>query len=62
MKVGGGSYLSSHDPRWCWGWESTKAVDWVEIKWPQPGGGTQKFTGLPVDRYITITEGEEKWR
>jgi hypothetical protein len=39
-----------------------EAIDWVEIKWPLPGGGTQRFTGLPIDRYITITEGEEKWR
>ena len=62
MKVGGGSYLSYHDPRVVLGLGKHEAIDWVEIKWPQPGGGTQKFTGLPVDRYITITEGEEKWR
>jgi len=23
---------------------------------------TQRFTGLPVNRYITIVEGEEKWK
>jgi hypothetical protein len=62
FKVGGGSYLSYHDPRVVLGLGKHEAIDWVEIKWPQPGGGTQRFTGLPVDRYITITEGEEKWR
>jgi hypothetical protein len=62
FKVGGGSYLSYHDPRVVLGLGKREAIDWVEIKWPQPGGGTQKFTGLPIDRYITITEGEEKWR
>jgi enediyne biosynthesis protein E4 len=62
MKVGGGSYLSYHDPRVVLGLGKREAIDWVEIKWPQPSGGTQRFTGLPIDRYITITEGEEKWR
>jgi hypothetical protein len=62
FKVGGGSYLSSHDPRVVLGLGKNEAIDWVEIKWPLPGGGTQRFTGLPIDRYITITEGEEKWR
>jgi enediyne biosynthesis protein E4 len=62
FKVGGGSYLSYHDPRVVLGLGKHEAIDWVEIRWPQPGGGTQRFTGLPVDRYITITEGEEKWR
>jgi enediyne biosynthesis protein E4 len=62
LKVGGGSYLSYHDPRVVLGLGKREAIDWVEIKWPQPGGGTQRFAGLPIDRYITITEGEEKWR
>jgi hypothetical protein len=62
FKVGGGSYLSYHDPRVVLGLGKHEAIDWVEVKWPQPGGGTQRFTGLPVDRYITITEGEAKWR
>jgi len=26
------------------------------VKWPQPGGTTERFTNLPVDRYITIVE------
>jgi enediyne biosynthesis protein E4 len=62
MKVGGGSYLSSHDPRVVLGLEKHEIIDWVEVKWPMPGGGTQRFKDLPVDRYITLVEGDEKWK
>jgi hypothetical protein len=61
-KVGAGSYLSSHDPRIVLGFGKREKVDWVEVKWPQPGGSTQRFVNLPVDRYITIVEGEDKWK
>lgn len=61
-KVAGGSYLSSHDPRMVLGLGSNKKVDWVEIQWPQPGGGTQRLTNLPIDRYITVTEGHPGWK
>lgn len=62
MKVGGGSYLSSHDPRMVLGLGKQEKLDWLEVKWPMPGGATQRFTELPVDRYITIVEGQEKWK
>jgi enediyne biosynthesis protein E4 len=61
-KVGGGSYLSSHDPRIVLGLGPRSAIDWVEIRWPKPGGSTTRFSGLPVDRYITVTEGQSGWR
>jgi hypothetical protein len=61
MKVGGGSYLSSHDPRMVLGLGKRTKIDWVEITWPQPSGLKQRFTDLPVDRYITIREGNAKW-
>jgi hypothetical protein len=61
MKVGGGSYLSSHDPRMVLGLGARRKMDWLEVKWPLPGGTTQRFTELPVNRYITIIEGENKW-
>jgi hypothetical protein len=61
MKMGGGSYLSSHDPRMVLGLGKRPKIDWVEISWPQPSGLKQRFTDLPVDRYITIREGETKW-
>ena len=62
MKTGGGSYLSSHDPRLVLGIGKRTKLDWVEVKWPLPSGLTQRFTDLPIDRYITLVEGEEKWK
>ena len=61
MKVGSGSYLSSHDPRIVLGLGKRDKLDWLEIKWPLPSGGVERFTDLPIDRYITIVEGEGKW-
>ena len=58
FKVGGGSYLSSHDPRMVLGLGTRTKIDWLEVKWPQPSGKTERFTELPIDKYITITEGE----
>jgi len=37
-------------------------LDWLEVHWPQPGGKTERFTELPIDRYITIVEGEGRWQ
>ncbi len=61
MKVGGGSFLSSHDPRMVLGLGKRTKLDWVEVKWPQPSGLVERFTNLPVDRYITLVEGSGKW-
>jgi len=62
MKVGGGSYMSDHDPRIVLGIGKRTKIDWLEIKWPLPSGATERFTDLPIDRYITIVEGQGKWR
>jgi enediyne biosynthesis protein E4 len=62
MKVGGGSFLSSHDPRVVFGIGSRTKIDSLEVMWPKPAGFTQRFTNLPLDRYITITEGMEGWK
>ena len=61
MKVGGGSFLSSHDPRVVLGLGQRSKIDWLEIKWPQPGGSVDHFTKLPLDRYVTIIEGTGVW-
>ncbi|MGB7190858.1 MAG: CRTAC1 family protein [Acidobacteriaceae bacterium] len=61
-KVGGGSYLSAHDPRMVLGLGDNKTIDWLEVEWPKPGGPKQRFTGLPIDRYITLTEGHAGWK
>src|SRR6202161_3178933 len=57
-KVGGGSYLSSHDPRLVLGIGNRAKIDWIEIDWPHPSGSKQRLTELPIDRYITIHEGQ----
>jgi enediyne biosynthesis protein E4 len=62
MKVGGGSYLSDHDPRIVLGIGKRTKIDWLEVKWPLPSGTTERFTDLPLDRYITIVEGQGKWK
>jgi hypothetical protein len=62
VKVGGGSYLSSHDPRIVLGLAKHEKLDWLEIKWPQPSGLVQRLTDLPINRYITVVEGGDKWK
>jgi hypothetical protein len=60
MKVGGGSYLSSHDPRMVLGIGRQAKLDWLEVKWPQPSSLVERYTDLPIDRYVTIIEGHGK--
>jgi len=62
MKVAGGSFLSSHDPRMVLGIGRLTKVDWLEVKWPQPSGAIERFTNLPLNRYTTIVEGTGKWK
>jgi hypothetical protein len=57
LKTGGGSYLSSHDPRLVFGLGRAARVDWVEVKWPAPSGRVERFSDLPIDRYMTLVEG-----
>jgi enediyne biosynthesis protein E4 len=55
FRNGGGSYLSSHDPREVLGLGAADRVDWIEIRWP--GGVTDRLEGLAVRRYYTVVEG-----
>jgi hypothetical protein len=57
-KTSGGSYLSSHDVREILGLATATKVNWVEIKWPQPSGRVERFTDVPIDRYVTVVEGK----
>ncbi len=59
---GGGSYLSSHDPRVVLGLGQRTKMDWLEVKWPSPSGKIERFDNPPVDRYITIVEGAGQWK
>jgi hypothetical protein len=58
VKVGGGSYLSSHDPREVLGLGGSTKVEWLEVKWPEPSGRIERLTEVPIDRYVTIIEGQ----
>jgi hypothetical protein len=57
---GGGSYLSSSDPRHLFGLGALDRVDTITVDWPS--GRTQVWDGkhLAVDRYWRLVEGEKK--
>jgi hypothetical protein len=57
LKTGGGSYLSSHDPRVVLGLGDAAKLDWLEVKWPRPSGRIERFSNLAVDRYLALVEG-----
>jgi len=58
LKSAGGSFMSSHDPRVVLGLGKSEKVDWLEIHWPAPSQRVDRFTWLPVNRYVTIVEGK----
>ena len=58
LKNNGGSYLASHDLREVIGIGKATKLDWLEIKWAQPSGKVERFTDVPVDKYLTIVEGK----
>ncbi len=60
LKVGGGSYLASHDPRVVLGVGTHTKIDWLEIRWPKPSGLVERYTDLPIDSYLTVEEGKGK--
>jgi enediyne biosynthesis protein E4 len=55
LKSGGGSYLSSHDPREILGLGAATKIDWVEIRWPS--GKIDRLTKLPLNSYVRVVEG-----
>jgi hypothetical protein len=54
---GGGSYASSGDRRHVFGLADAEGVARVEVTWP--GGRTQAWEGLAVDRYWRLVEGRK---
>jgi enediyne biosynthesis protein E4 len=58
LRNGGGSYLSSHDPREVIGLGTANRIDWLEIHWPAPSGRTERLTDVPIDRYLRVVEGK----
>jgi enediyne biosynthesis protein E4 len=58
LKNSGGSYLSSHDPREVLGLGDAAKLDELMIEWAAPSKRVDKFTNVPVNRYIRIVEGK----
>jgi len=58
LKTAGGSYLSAHDPREILGLGPAGRAEWVEVRWPAPSERSERYSGLPADRYSTLVEGE----
>jgi hypothetical protein len=56
LKTGGGSYLSSHDPREILGVGEATKIDSIEIKWPS--GRVDKLTNPPLRKYVKVVEGQ----
>jgi hypothetical protein len=56
LKISGGSYLASHDPREVLGLGSATKIDGVEIRWPS--GKVDRLTNLPINTYVRVVEGE----
>ena len=56
LKIGGGSYLASHDPREILGVGTATKIDSIEIRWPS--GKIDKLTNPPLNRYVKVVEGE----
>ncbi len=58
LKNNGGSYLSSHDPREVLGLGKADKIESLEIHWPAPSKQVDRFTKVPTNRYVRITEGQ----
>jgi len=50
------SYLSSNDPRMHFGLGKNKAIESIEIHWPD--GRVEKFRNIKINQYITIQQGK----
>ena len=57
LVTGGGSYLSTNDPRILLG-SGSKTIDWVEISWPSPSKAVDRIERPPLNRYLKIREGK----
>lgn len=56
LKTGGGSYLSSHDPREILGLGQAAAADEIEIRWPS--GIVDRLENVSAGRYLHVIEGK----
>ncbi|HSR68018.1 MAG TPA: CRTAC1 family protein [Acidobacteriota bacterium] len=54
----GGSYYSQNQLRLHFGLGMAEKIDWMEIRWP--GGKTQRFEDLPLNRILYVVEGQQQ--
>ena len=54
LKTAGGSYLSAHDPRELLGLGPAKKADWIEVKWPAPASGVDRFENVAGGSYYSL--------
>jgi len=57
LKTAGGSYLSANDPRELLGLGKANKLDWLEVRWPEPGARTDRFENVPADRRYALKRG-----
>jgi hypothetical protein len=57
LKTSGGTYLSANDPRELLGLGESTVVDWLEVRWPEPGARADRFENLRGDRYYALKRG-----
>jgi enediyne biosynthesis protein E4 len=57
FKRGGGSYLSSCDPRDLLGLGPAKYADWIQVQWPAAIGRTDRFEQVAAGRYYRLVPG-----
>jgi enediyne biosynthesis protein E4 len=62
LKRGGGSFMSSNDPREVLGLGTADKLDWLEIRWPLPSRRVDRFTSVPTNQYLSVIEGSETLR
>ena len=55
-----GSYASANDPRVLVGLESSTAAPTIQVTWPN--GDVEEWPQVPIDRYITLRQGEGRAR
>ena len=54
---GGGSYLSSSDPRQLLGLASAQSADWIQVQWPGVPGRVDRFERVVGGRYYSLAAG-----
>ena len=56
--VSGGSYYSQSSLRQYFGLGRATSIDHLEVRWPN--GDVQKWSGLPANKMIALTEGQQQ--